>query len=177
MNAVETLISRYELISHPEGGFFNEDFRSPQAIHYERDGTTIARPLYTSCYYLLPEGTASCFHRIRSDETWYFLDGGPSQLIQVSPEKTVSVAVIGDKISQGHTFKWRVPANTWFAAFPQVGSAYSFFSCLVTPGFEFSDWELASHQELTTFAPALQGVIDQLSPSRGFLNTLFKETV
>ena len=41
-----------------------------------------------------------------------------------------------------------VAANTWFAARPADAHAFSFVSCVVGPGFEFADFELASREAL-----------------------------
>ncbi|MDP1829229.1 MAG: cupin domain-containing protein [Archangium sp.] len=56
-----------------------------------------------------------------------------------------------------------VPAGTWFGALPAPGSAFSLVGCTVSPGFEFSDFELARRDALLPQFPDAREWIDQLT--------------
>jgi predicted cupin superfamily sugar epimerase len=68
------LIEQLSLIPHPEGGFYKETYRSETTI-----GTS-NRSVMTSIYFLLTHNNCSRFHRIQSDEAWYFHEGDPLQV-------------------------------------------------------------------------------------------------
>ena len=85
-NAMQTytaqaLAELLELSPHPEGGYFRETFRSSERI--QRSAATLAlldRAAGTAIYYLLPAGTFSAWHSVRSDEIWHHYDGAPAEL-------------------------------------------------------------------------------------------------
>jgi predicted cupin superfamily sugar epimerase len=56
--------------------------------------------------------------------------------------KNIQLGPIGKK------FQATIPANTWFAAKPLDEGSFCLVSCVVAPGFEFSDFEMGKRQEL-----------------------------
>lgn len=64
----DQLIKKLRMQPHPEGGYYYETYRSNEV---NGDG----RVLYTSIYFLLETGNISHFHRIDSDELWYYQEG------------------------------------------------------------------------------------------------------
>src|SRR5918997_754253 len=77
------LIASLDLRPHPEGGFYREIFRS-DALVTPADGRG-PRAALTTIYFLLPEGTFSRWHRVASDEVWHLYEGGPLELLELSP--------------------------------------------------------------------------------------------
>ena len=74
---IEELVNHYNLLPHPEGGFYRQTYAASEQIHDEAlperfDGN---RPFSTAIYFLLPHGSFSAFHRIKSDEVWHFYEG------------------------------------------------------------------------------------------------------
>lgn len=136
----ENLVETLNLLPHPEGGFYREEYRSPISI------TTSSgdRSLATSIYYLLRAGEASAWHRIRSDELWFFHCGGPLTVNVMTPNEGQQRIILGPDISLGHRLSVVVPAGLWFGATPSAGTSFSLVSCVVAPGFDFADFELAS---------------------------------
>ena len=66
----QKLINHYQLLPHPEGGYYKETYRSveniPQtAVPEQFSG---ARSISTAIYFLLLKDLFSAFHRIKSDE-------------------------------------------------------------------------------------------------------------
>jgi uncharacterized protein len=149
---VQSLIDRFRLIPHPEGGYYREVYRSDLLVQRIPCGSKDASPdptgresdavrsALTDIYFLLEAGDFSRFHRVDSDEAWHHLAGGPLQLVLISPDLTeqltltIEPATIGEAIGV-------VPANWWQAAIPQ--STYTICSCSVGPGFDFKDFEMA----------------------------------
>jgi predicted cupin superfamily sugar epimerase len=79
MTNKRSLIEFYQLLPHPEGGYYKEIYRSTEMIKAnalpERFGGD--RSLSTAIYFLLEKGNLSAFHRIKSDECWHFYLGNP----------------------------------------------------------------------------------------------------
>ena len=77
------LIGRYNLTSHPEGGFYSETFRSTCKVNVQRNSQDIKRIASTGIYFLICPGNVSRFHKIASDEMWHFYLGGPMTVIEL----------------------------------------------------------------------------------------------
>ena len=70
MEDTQSIIETLSLQPHPEGGFYREMYRSGLLV---KDSMGLrSRSAYTSIYYLLTGDDFSSWHRIQSDETWYF---------------------------------------------------------------------------------------------------------
>jgi predicted cupin superfamily sugar epimerase len=143
-----TLVTTLGLIPHPEGGFYNELFRSKAIVHHT-DGRG-PRAALTTIYFLLPAGSVSRWHRVESDEVWHFYEGAPLDLWMASPE--------GDQMSQRRLGPldgdqrpvWVVPAGWWQAA--RSTGSYTLVGCTVGPGFDFRDFALAGDQPASAAA-------------------------
>lgn len=127
------LIHRLGLQPHPEGGYYRELFRSPREVAVRPDGPV--RSALTTIDFLLVAGQCSAWHRVRSDEVWHLLDGGPLRLWTVAPGgERVDTVVLGADTERRHV----VPAGTWQAAEPLDEFAY--VGATVGPGFDFADF-------------------------------------
>jgi predicted cupin superfamily sugar epimerase len=135
--AVPELAARLGLEPHPEGGWFRQTWVADVQVTLP-DGRV--RPTATLIWFLLPTGESSAWHRVRSDEVWLAHSGvvrlelggdGPSP----EPTETVYVGTAADQVSQA-----LVPAGVWQRTLP--GDAEALVSCLVSPGFDFDDFEL-----------------------------------
>ena len=143
MKDANDIILRFDLLPHPEGGHYREMHRSAHSVVSPRHGG--ARSAYTSIYFLLPPGRFSAWHRITSDETWFHHAGGDVLILYFDTSGSLQTVTLG--LESGH-MQFTVPANTWFAARPADSNAFAFVSCVVGPGFEFADFELATPEAL-----------------------------
>jgi predicted cupin superfamily sugar epimerase len=137
-----SLVVALGLISHPEGGYYGELYRSKTTV-LPSDGRGL-RPGITTIYFLLPAGAVSRWHRIQSDEVWHFYEGAPLDLWMAAPE---GGAVKRNRLGPLDTAQQPVcpvPAGWWQAA--RSTGAYSLVGCTVGPGFDFSDFALAADQ-------------------------------
>lgn len=139
---MQALIDAYGLAPHPEGGFFRETYRSAEHV----PGTS--RALCTAIYFLLPAGSWSRLHRIGADEIWHFYEGGPLVVAELAEDGAVRRTVLGRDRARGETLQHVVPRGTWFGAYPAEGTPFALVGCTVSPGFEFSDFELARREAL-----------------------------
>ena len=139
---IDELIRTLGLTPHPEGGFYSETWRSPlQVTPSDGRGT---RSALTTIYFLLPAGAISRWHRVRSDEVWVHVEGAPLELLTLPPDEWRLERIRLGPSAEGQIPVECVPAGWWQAA-RSLGS-YTLVSCVVGPGFEFSDFELMSEQ-------------------------------
>jgi predicted cupin superfamily sugar epimerase len=152
------IVTALGLSPHPEGGFYRETFRAPLAI----DAPQGARAASTAIYFLLPAGSFSALHRVRSDEAWHHYDGDPVELHTLHEDGEHRVVYLGRDLVRGERPQVVVPAGVWQAAVP-VGSRFALCGCTVAPGFDFNDFEMPSRAELIERFPALTALVNQLT--------------
>jgi hypothetical protein len=138
-------IDQLELQPHPEGGYYKEIYQSPVTIKV--DGLagmpcTHERHLATSIYYLLNSGETSKFHRLKSDELWYFHTGCPMIVYSIDKDGKLDEKHLGLNPENGEVLQYLMPAGTIFGAMPSEPATYSLVGCMVTPGFDFNDFEM-----------------------------------
>jgi len=170
MMPARDLIETLKLKSHPEGGYFSEIHRSAQVVslqshHYDGE----KRQAGTVIYYLLQETNYSAWHRLRSDESWHFHKGSPLRLYIIDQDYNFNTVILGDPAeTKGAMFCTVAKANVWFAAELMDKSSYSLVSCVVYPGFEYQDFELADKsiiEILVEHCPKYESTIRLLASS------------
>ena len=142
MQTIDSLVNDLKLLPHPEGGFYREMYRSPTIVN--GDGL-VHKSAYTSIYYLLSGNDFSSWHRIKSDETWYFHSGCDVFIYIFDEDKALQTIQLG---MDAKCLQATIPANTWFAAKPVNENSFCLVSCAVAPGFEFSDFEIGARDSL-----------------------------
>ena len=147
--AVRALVERLELAPHPEGGFYRETWRSPVELAAEAlpKGYPGPRAAMTSILFLLPTGAASALHRVRSEELWLHHQGDDVELGIGETIELASASSGRSLLGQGATAHLQVivPAGHWQTAKALEGDAgYALVGCVVAPGFDFDDFEMAS---------------------------------
>lgn len=145
-------INQLSMQPHPEGGYYKEVFRSRQEV--SRIGSTDVKQACTSIYYLLEGNDYSGFHRIKSDEIWYFHKGMPLNIHVINTNGNHEVWELSD-LATGN-LSLVVPAGLWFAAEIPSKQEYTLVSCAVAPGFEFSEFEMADRKVLQNLYPAYE---------------------
>lgn len=143
-------IERLELQVHPEGGFYKEIIRSDEMVNTV-DGNIQQRPSYTSIYYLLDSETKSFCHRLKSDEMWYYHSGAPVTLYLIDEAGNWSLKTCGP--GDGEELSILIPKNTWFGARVTEPNSFVLVSCMVSPGFTFTDFEMIDRNELIEMFP------------------------
>lgn len=162
--AVERLIQQFGLSPHPEGGHYAETYRSAERV--VRGASKVVRAASTAIYYLLSEGAYSAWHRIASDEIWHFYAGHALDVHVLTPDGQQLTHRLGNALQiPGSSFQVVVPAGCWFAAELADPSGYAFVGCTVAPGFEFSEFELASTDDLLSAYPRHAPLIRRLGRS------------
>ncbi len=147
----ESLIHQLALSPHPEGGWYREVFRSSALVRPDDGRPT--RAALTSIDFLLVRGQQSAWHRVRSDEAWHLLEGGPLCLWLLPPAGGPLQRVI---LSPAGGLRHVVPADWWQAAEPLGDFAY--VGATVGPGFDFADFSFGRED------PALCRALQEQAP-------------
>jgi predicted cupin superfamily sugar epimerase len=127
-----------------EGGWFAETYRANETIPAGALGRDRpeARALATAIYYLLTPETFSAMHRVRSDEMFHFYLGDPVEMLQLAPEGTGGVVLLGPDLDAGMRPQLLVPRGVWQGARLAPGGRLALLGTTVAPGFDFRDFEL-----------------------------------
>ncbi len=129
------LAEALDLAPHPEGGWYRQTWASPESVTLP-DGRV--RPTATLIHFLLPAGECSAWHRVASDELWLAHQGAVT--IELGGSNTAPVAHDTVRVDVDAP-QALVPAGIWQRTLPAPADAL--VSCLVSPGFDFEDFELA----------------------------------
>jgi predicted cupin superfamily sugar epimerase len=129
-----TVIERFGLRAHPEGGWYAETWRADAA-----DGE---RPTASAILYLLAAGERSHWHRVDAAEIWQYSAGDALELrVWAGDETAVVTHRLGSGEDDGDVPQVVVPVGAWQAARPL--GAWTLVGCIVSPAFEFDGFELA----------------------------------
>ncbi len=153
-------IDQLNLEPHPEGGYFKETYRS--STHLENlNNFEGPRNCSTAIYFLLTNDSKSHLHRIKSDEMWHFYAGDPLKVVMLNQNGEYRETIIGPDLKRGQVFQFLVPKGCWFGAEVLEGGTFSLVGCTVSPGFDFSDFELADRKTLSQSFPQHQSFIEE----------------
>lgn len=157
-------VEKLNMKEHPEGGYYNECLRSGDKI----DATSVdpsfvgERRLWTSIYFLLKDRDVSRFHRLKSDEIWYYHSGVPMVIHIINKNGELERVKLGVDIERGERPQVLIPKGSIFGAIMD-GTGYSLAGCMVSPGFEFNDFELLEREELIKMYPQHEFIIKRLT--------------
>jgi len=160
----EYWIKKLNLLSHPEGGYYRETYRSEKSVprNILGNGYKGERNFSTGIYYLLAGKDISCFHRIPSDEIWHFYSGTSSLIIPViEPSGSIQFNQLG--LEEGGLPQLVVPGGCWFGAYLKEETGFVLCGCTVSPGFDFADFEMGNRNKLIQQFPELRDSIEKLT--------------
>ena len=155
----KSFIEQLNLIPHPEGGYFRETYRSKENT-LNSDGEK--RSQSTAIYFLLENQNKSHFHRIKSDELWFFHQGEPIEILYFENSELHTIQ-LGNDFQKGQVAQAVIPANVWFASRLLSGKGYGLVSCTVAPGLDFLDFEMAKKRNLLVEFPEFLEIIEEMT--------------
>ena len=135
--SAKEIIRVLQLVPHPEGGFYRETFRDAAQNPQGRAASTLI-------YFLLTAGQISKWHRVDAVEIWHYYAGAALELTIVEKDDLRQTHILGMDLDAGQAPQAIVPLNAWQRAVC-LGTAdsWTLVGCTVSPGFEFSGFELA----------------------------------
>jgi predicted cupin superfamily sugar epimerase len=132
------LAEKLDLEQHPEGGWYRQTWASAETVTLP-DGRV--RATATLILFLLPAGDSSAWHRVASDEVWLAHLGEVRLQLGGDGEAPVTGPEVVAGTGPAAQSQVVVPAGVWQRTMP--GGEDALVSCLVSPGFDFADFELA----------------------------------
>jgi predicted cupin superfamily sugar epimerase len=146
------------LLPHPrEGGWYVRTWESADHIAAANfvDGRYAGpRRTSTAIYYLLEPGTFSEMHVLESDEIFHHYLGGAVEMLQLFPDGSTQVTVMGKDIAAGERPQHAVPRGVWQGSRMLKDGEWALLGCTVSPGFEFEDYTDAAAEELIAQWPS-----------------------
>jgi hypothetical protein len=134
MAEANQIIKALNLKHHPEGGYYTETY-------VDSEDFVENRKIASVIYYLLKYDQYSHWHKVDATECWFWHSGSPLSLT-VSPNGHDATSVnLGADVLSGQRPHFVVKKNWWQTAV-SLGE-WSLVSCMVTPAFSFSGFELA----------------------------------
>lgn len=113
-HSAEYYIEHLEMEPHVEGGYFKECLLEKE----DRD-------LWSSIYFMLAKGEVSHFHRLKSDEVWYYHDGNALTIYMIDEEGKLTAAKLGLDLEKGEVPQVLVPKGMIFgSAMEEEASAW-----------------------------------------------------
>jgi predicted cupin superfamily sugar epimerase len=162
---LKDVIAKFDLVPHPEGGFYKETYRSEGFVKKNSlSGVYSGERNYSTCiYFVITSASFSAFHKIHQEEIWHFYLGSSITIHLISPEGEYSVVVLGNNIINGEIPQYVVKGEWWFAVTVNEDDSYALTGCTVAPGFNFDDFILPSQKELIDLFPHLTQEISKLT--------------
>lgn len=148
-----------------EGGYFFETYRSgellPAPALHPRYGDD--RAVSTAIYYLLMPDAVSRLHRLLSDEIFHFYAGDPVEMLQLLPDGSHGVVVLGNNLARDEMPQVVVPRGIWQGARLAAGGKWALLGTTVAPAFDYDDYESADRDELIRSYPDCAEMIASLT--------------
>jgi len=98
---------------------------------------------------------------------WHFYLGDRMTVVELDPTvepQQYRLISLGPDVMAGDKVQHTVKAGTWFGSYANEGShAFSFVGCTVSPGFDFTDFQLASRASLLAEFPGAKHVVEKLT--------------
>jgi predicted cupin superfamily sugar epimerase len=165
------------LAPHPEGGFFRETYRAEVVVETPRG----RRAACTTILFLVTSQAVSRLHRLSSDEIWVFQGGLSLELVTLAPGGEATRTLLGDPAgpearepgsaapAPAPEPQALAPAGHWQGARLAGGvqlpaeRAWCLVSCVVTPGFDYADFEMGEREALLAAYPQHGEIIRALT--------------
>lgn len=139
-----------------EGGLFRSTYRSPGKVGEKDMGSAI--------YFMLTGRGYSHMHRLVTDEVYHFYSGDPVELLELLPDGSSKVTILGSDICAGQHVQYVVRAGNWQGSHLLDGGTYALMGTTMSPGFEPSDYEHAAQpEELIRQYPQAQELLKKLT--------------
>lgn len=158
-------VSKLGLTPHREGGYYKETFHSTEMTSDQELTVNFEgkRKLYTSIYFLLTSKDISHFHRLKSDELWYYHAGSPLTIHIIDEKGEYKDIKLGLNLDNGEVPQALVPKNSIFGSSVMDEDTFSLVGCMVSPGFEYKDFELFTQSELLLKYPQHKDIIRKMA--------------
>lgn len=159
MKSYQDYIKELNLLPHQEGGYYRQTYLADEFIKL-KDGRK--RNLSSSIIFLLTTKNPSHFHRLKSDELWFYHSGKSLTLHLLYDDGKYEKVKLG--LQLGECLQYTVPKGVIFGSTVEgEDNDFSLVSCVVTPAFSFDDFELFTQKQLLEKYPKEKDIIKKLA--------------
>ncbi|GAA0220129.1 cupin domain-containing protein [Metaclostridioides mangenotii] len=155
MKSAQYYIDKLNMTPHVEGGYFKESVISEDLFREDKR-------LFSSIYFLLETGEVSNFHRLTSDEMWYYHDGQALTIYMIMPDGELITKQLGLDIEKGEVPQVLVPKGYIFGS-SMNNDGFALVGCMVAPQFTFDEFELFDRKKLLNLYPNHGEIIKKLT--------------
>lgn len=152
---------------HEEGGLFIQSYCSPETISREHlpERYQGDKPFGTAIYYLLTAETNSfsALHKLPTDEMYHFYLGDPVELLQLHPDGTSRLVILGQDLLAGQKLQHLVPHGVWQGSHLIPGGYFALLGTTMAPGYTPEDYVGGNVENLITQYPDQAELIRQLT--------------
>lgn len=144
----EDVLRILDLQPHPEGGAYRETYRSKNQADVDPQ-----RSVCTAIYFLVQAHQKTEWHRVKYDEMYHHYAGTILDVLLISPDGVFEKHKLGDDLETGARPQLLIPGGYWQSV--QAHDFWVLVGCTVSPGFDFSDFELSNEAALKKQFPHL----------------------
>jgi len=94
---------------------------------------------------------------------WSFFEGDPLLIYILDRNGDLTEKRLGRNVDIGESLQVVIEAGDWFAAEHRGPGEFTLVGCVVAPGFEYEDMEIAGRAELQARYPQQVEVIEKLT--------------
>jgi predicted cupin superfamily sugar epimerase len=135
-----------------EGGLYIQSYVSAESIKVENlpERFVVDKPFGTAIYYLLTSDpdSFSALHKLPIDEIYHFYLGDPVELLELNPDGSSEVIILGQEILDGQKVQHVVKRNVWQGSRIIGGGDWALLGTTMAPGYTDEDFVLGNRQEL-----------------------------
>jgi hypothetical protein len=97
---------------------------------------------------------------------WFHHAGSPIRVYCLHPDGTSATSTIGSHLTDGESPQYLFPAGVVFGAEVVQKDTFSLVSCMVSPGFDYRDFEMPGTDELVNRYPGQSDLITRINGRR-----------
>ena len=97
---------------------------------------------------------------------FHFCAGDPIEMLELHPDGSSRIVVLGQEIQNGMKFQHVVPGGVWQGSRLRRGGEYALLGTTMSPGFDSVDFVLGNAAELVAKYPEHANLIRELLPRR-----------
>ncbi len=115
----------------------------------------------TLIHFLITADSFSAMHRLPTVEHWFHHLGDAIEMLVLKEDGSGELVEIGPDFRQGQNIHYATPERSWQGSRVRSGGAHGWAlgSCVMVPGFEWTDFELGDESKLCHEYPAFRSAI------------------
>jgi predicted cupin superfamily sugar epimerase len=150
-----------------EGGLFRQTYISSDISRREHlpERYSGNKPFGTAIYYLLTSDpdSFSAMHKLPTDEIWHFYLGDPVEMLELHPDGSSRMRILGQDITNGQLVQHVIPKGIWQGSHLVAGGKFALLGTTMAPGFTPEDYVSGDREALVGMYPSERALIQKLT--------------